>query len=60
MKVIDIRECPYKVTYLDYLHCSAFVRVSDDAILYTNACEDFVRIFADGFCTAKNVDYYIE
>lgn len=60
MKVIDIRECPYKVTYLDYLHCSAFVRVSDDAILYSNACEDHVRLFADGFCTAKNADYYIE
>ena len=42
------------------MHCSAFVRVSDDAILYTNACEDYVRLFADGFCTAKNADYYIE
>ena len=60
MKAIDIRECSYKVTYLDYLHCSAFVRVSDDAILYTNENEDYERHIADGLCTAKNVDYYIE
>lgn len=33
MNKIDIRNCLYKVTYLDYLKCSAFVRVSDDAIL---------------------------
>ena len=60
MKKIDIRNCLYKVTYLDYLHCSAFVRVVDGAILYTNASEDFVSLFAEGFCTAEDVEFYIE
>lgn len=60
MNKIDIRNCLYKVTYLDYLKCSAFVRVADDAILYTNAVVDFVILFAEGFCTAKNEDFYIE
>ena len=60
MKKFDIRTCLYKVTYLDYLKCSVFVRVADDAILYTNSIEDLVLIFAEGFCTAKNQDFYIE
>lgn len=50
----------YKVTYLDYLNCCAFVRVADDAILYSNENEHFVTLFADGFCTAKNEHFFIE
>lgn len=50
----------YKVTYLDYLMCCAFVRIKDDAILYSNATEDFVIMYAKGFCTAKNESFFIE
>lgn len=52
--------CKYKITYLSYLMCSAFVRIADDAILYTNSNETLVSMYASGFCTAKNEKYYIE
>ena len=58
--MIDLSCYQYKVTYLDYLHCLAFVRISDDAILYSNANENYVELFAKGFCTAKNESFYIE
>ena len=32
----------------------------DDAILFTNPKEDYVRMFAMGFCQAKNEKFYIE
>ena len=50
----------YKITYLHHLMCCAFVRVADDAILYSNSDENLVRAFADGFTTAKNCKYYVE
>lgn len=50
----------YKVTYLAYLMATAFVRVADDAILYANENENYVRVFADGFCTAKGERFFIE
>lgn len=50
----------YKVTYLDYLMCMAFVRIPDDAILYTSDSEQLVSTYADGFCTAKDEKFYIE
>lgn len=50
----------YKVTYLAYLMTVAFVRVGDGAILYTNDNEDYVTMYAKGFCAAKNEQFYIE
>ncbi|SFG56427.1 hypothetical protein [Prevotella sp. KH2C16] len=56
----ELEDYNYKVTYLDYLKCMAFVRIADDAILYTSDSEQLVTTFADGFCTAKNEKFYIE
>lgn len=50
----------YKVTYLAHLMATAFVRVADDAILYSNENEDYVRIYAKGFCVAKGERFFIE
>lgn len=58
--VNELTEYKYKVTYHSKeLGCS-FVRIKDDAILYTNPNEDYVRMFAMGFCQAKNEKFYIE
>lgn len=53
-------EYKYKVTYLHHLMALAFVRLADDAILYTNENEMFVRMYAEGFCDAKNEKFFIE
>lgn len=50
----------YKVTYHKELMATMFVRVADDAILYCNENEMYVRMFAEGFCTAKNERFFIE
>lgn len=50
----------YKITYLDYLMSCAFVRISDNAILYDNPNEEYVRLYAMGFCTVYNEKFYIE
>ncbi len=50
----------YKITYHPTLMACMFVRIKDDAILYCNEDESNVKLFADGFCTAKNTRYYIE
>lgn len=50
----------YKVTYLLHLMAMAFVRIKDDAILYTNDNEMYVRMYAEGFCNAKNEKFFIE
>lgn len=53
-------EINYKVTYnADTMNCE-FVRIKDDAILYSNPNEIFVIMFARGFCTAKDTNFYIE
>lgn len=56
----ELENYNYKVTYLDYLMCMAFVRISDGAILYSSNSEQLVSTYADGFCTAKNEKFYIE
>lgn len=56
----ELEKCNYKVTYIDYLMCMAFVRISDNAILYSSNSEQLVSTYADGFCTAKNEKFYIE
>lgn len=56
----ELESYNYKVTYLEYLKCMAFVRISDDAILYTSDSEQLVSTYADGFCTAKDEKFYIE
>ena len=54
------KEYRFKVTYLhEYMAC-AFVRIADDLLIYVNENEDFVRMFADGYCSALNEDYFIE
>lgn len=50
----------YKITYHPTLMACMFVRIKDDAILYCNDDESNVKLFANGFCTAKNTRYYIE
>lgn len=50
----------YKISYVNSLMMTIFVRIADNAILYSNENEDFVKCFADGFCQAKNEKYYIE
>lgn len=50
----------YKITYHKELMATMFVRVADDLILYCNPNETFVKLYADGFCAAKNERYYIE
>ena len=50
----------YKVTYLHHLMAMAFVRIKDDALLYTNENEMYVRMYAEGFCNAKNEKFFIE
>lgn len=50
----------YKVTYHSFELGSSFVRVADDAILYTNRDESLVIAFARGFCQAMNKKFYIE
>ena len=55
-----IQDYKYKVTYLHHLMATAFVRIADDAIFYANGNETFVRLYAEGFCNAKNEKFYIE
>lgn len=57
---MNMADYKYKVTYLHHLMAMAFVRIADDAILYTNENEMFVRMYAEGFCNAKNEKFYIE
>lgn len=56
----QLNEYKYKVTYLAYIMAVAFVRIADETILYANESEDNVRMYADGFCVARNEKYYIE
>lgn len=56
----ELENYNYKVTYIDYLMRMAFVRISDNAILYSSNSEQLVSTYADGFCTAKNEKFYIE
>lgn len=56
----DLSIYKYKVSYHHELMCTMFVRLKDDAILYTNKDGSLVRAFADGFCVAKNEQFYIE
>ena len=60
MHMADLSIYKYKVSYHHGLMCTMFVRVKDDAILYTNTEESLVKAFADGFCVAKNEKFYIE
>ena len=55
-----IQDYKYKVTYLHHLMAMAFVRIADDALLYTNENEMYVRMYAEGFCNAKNEQFFIE
>ena len=50
----------YKITYHNGLMATMFVRVADDAILYVNENEMYVRLFAEGFCLAKGEKFFIE
>ncbi|MCQ2257853.1 MAG: hypothetical protein MJZ41_07670 [Bacteroidaceae bacterium] len=50
----------YKVTYLHEYKALAFVRIADDALLYVNENEMYVRMYAEGFCNAKNEKFFIE
>lgn len=56
----ELTEYKYKVTYHSKEMGCSFVRIKDDAILFTNPKEDYVRMFAMGFCQAKNEKFYIE
>ena len=60
MKTTDLSEYKYKITYLDHLQACSFVRIADDAMLYTNRNEMYVRLYAEGYCNAKNEKFYIE
>lgn len=55
-----IQDYKYKVTYLSEYMAMAFVRIKDDALLYTNENEMYVRMYAEGFCNAKNEKFFIE
>lgn len=52
----------YKITYLSHIMSTAFVRIHDDAILYTSTDEKMVKAFADGFtCGSGGTKrYFIE
>lgn len=50
----------YKVTYFNEPMMCAFVRISDDAVLYSSTNEQFVIDFANGFKEKFGYDYYIE
>lgn len=50
----------YKVTYIADTMTCAFVRVSDDAILYNNADINNVIFYANAFCAGKGCDFWIE
>ena len=57
---MNTRNYKYKVTYLSEYKALAFVRIADDALLYTNENEMYVRMYAEGFCNAKNEKFFIE
>lgn len=52
----------YKITYLHHVMSTAFVRIKDDAILFTSSDEKLVKAFADGFVcgSGRTKKYYIE
>lgn len=50
----------YKVTYLHHLMAMAFVRIADELIIYCNENEMYVRVFAEGYCSAKGERLFIE
>lgn len=50
----------YKLTFLGHDGLSAFVRIADDAILFSNDDERVVKAYADGFSASTGQEYYIE
>ncbi len=59
-KIMATKDFRFKVTYLHEYMALAFVRVEDDLMIYVNENEDFVMMFAKGYCAAKGEDFFVE